>query len=286
MFYKTANVQITSIDSFLKAAQIASSVIEQRRRAPGVNLITPELFEAVGTYYALSSNPRDYLYITARGVTSDVPNNNGDAFPREELWRFSPVKNCFVYQTFINDPLHVNHEASDPKLARGFLLDAHYNSKNPKDEFVELVIAVDTTKDPALAKNIREGKARTFSMGCTAQRTQCSICNKVAYSPSELCDHLKYYRMQHIAGKQVYEKCYGVDFRELSYVTDPADEKACLTSTLYIPPKVAANSKKTPLIEKLGLSADDVNEVVKFFQYKADELPRGLIVLANILFEC
>ena len=281
MFTKTATVAITGVSKLnSKTAQQLDS-FSHRQKEVGKNLIEPELFKAVGGYYDLSDDPLKYLYITARGISVDVPNNNGDAFPKPELWRFTPAKNCFVFQTFIHDPLHLNHVASNPKAARGFILDAHYNCEDPLDEHVELVVAMDTSKDPQLGRKFETGEAKTFSMGCTAEVTQCSICANVARSPSEFCDHIKHYRMQHIGGQQVYEKCYGVDYTELSYVSDPADPKAVTKSTLHAPQ--AANTLQHSLITKLGLTSGQAKEVVAYFEYNLDKLPDGMVVLGNKL---
>lgn len=284
MFYKTATVQVTGVRRLDTKVAQNSDIFRKRQKGVGSNLINPSLFEAIGAYYDLSSDPRNFLYITARGITADIPNNNGDAFPREELWRFTPTKNCFVYQTFVHDPLHVNHVTSNPKTARGFLLDAHYDSSDPADEFVELIIAVDMTKDSKLAHNLEAGHAKTFSMGCNAEVTQCSVCGHFAYSPREFCDHIAHYRMQHIAGQLVYEKCYGVDYTELSYVPDPADAKAQTTSILNATTTQKVANRKASLVERLGLTSGQIAEIASYYEYNIDRLPEGMIKLGDALF--
>lgn len=162
------------------------------------------LLDMTAKEYDISVNPQDYIFEAARAVTAEEPNFNGDAFPREELLRFDHRLSKAIYQTFIGKPHHINHRADDPKTSRGVVLDASYNDLTPplescpscnnrtaeaegrdktgihcakcgstvKDEFVELLIAIDTKKDPTFAEGVRSGALDSLSMGCFIPGTQ------------------------------------------------------------------------------------------------------------------
>ena len=115
------------------------------------------ILNAVSEKYCISLCPDDYIYVVYRAVTQDEPNGNGDAFPREELLSFNKTEKKPVYQTFEFKPKHVNHQADDPRMARGVVIDTHYNEVDPEDCFVEILVAIDTKKDPILAQGILDG---------------------------------------------------------------------------------------------------------------------------------
>ncbi len=221
------------------------------------------MLKLVAENYDISANPHDYIFEAARAVTAEVPNENGDGFPRNELLRFDHRLGKAVYQTFILKPHHINHRADNPKTSRGVVLDASYNDMAPplnncpdcgtktagvegrdaatgihcikcgsvvKDEFVELLLAIDTKKDPTFAEGVRTGSLDSLSMGCEASYTDCSICDNRARSVSEFCSHIKSgkkKRFKTASGMRMsFEKCGGVIFTEISRVDQPADPTA------------------------------------------------------------
>ena len=195
----------------------------------------------VAAAYDVSPNPSDYVFVVARAVSAELPtrpnpNENGDAFPIEELLRFDHRLARRVYKTFDLKPNHLNHRAQNPKTARGFILDSTFNSLTPEDQFVECLIAIDTTKDPAYARGIRAGAIDAFSMGCIAEYTVCSIksCQNRATSPQEFCQHIRTGKMRQYGDELAYEKCGGVCFEELSAVDQPADPKALTQEILQV----------------------------------------------------
>ena len=239
-FYKRAQASVlatyNSVDSTWK--KTASRGISHFAQANARSVST--ILEAVADKYCISKDPADYIFVVYRAVTQDVPNGNGDAFPREELLSWNKFEKKPVYRTFEFKPKHVNHQADDPRLARGVVVDCHFNEEDPADCFVELLIAVDTKKDPILAKGIMDGILLTVSMGCDALRTECNVCDNVAYSDKDYCKHIKPgNRMkEHVAAngekKLAYERCYDVTFQEISNVDDPADKKADLQEALTV----------------------------------------------------
>lgn len=223
--------------------------------------------------YDISPNPKDYIFEAVRAVTVGTPNENGDAFHKNELLRYDHRLRQAVYQTFILKPHHVNHRADNPKTARGVILDAHYNDSMPaslscpnekcgsstagiegrdstglycrkcgsmaKDEFVEILIAVDKAKDPNFAEGVRTGVLNATSMGCVCDSTTCNVCDHVAYNRSEFCQHIragnKKKMFQTAAGnKMAFEWCNNVVFTEDSRVDQPADPLALQQEVLQL----------------------------------------------------
>lgn len=230
MFFRVASVPLKVIGDFgdysRKIRVIASVLGKQGNKEK--NLIDPKKFERVTGIYAISPDPTDYGFLSALAVRANIPNNNGDAISTEELFRFRPHRGCQTFETFINAPLHLNHFSSEPKLARGFVVDSIYNKWDEPFEFVEVVVAVDKKKDPYLADGLLSGKINKFSMGSLVEAIKCSLsnCGKIAHSEQELCEHLKKMRMQTVNGEMVFGWNIGVDYEELSVVERPAENFA------------------------------------------------------------
>ena len=206
----------------------------------------------VSDLYAISDKPSDYIFVPARANSVDVPNENGDCFTLEESLRFDGHLARRVYQTYQLKPHHINHRADNPRMARGFVVDVHFNDRNPmppewrkkyeaatgnehpKDIFVEALIAVDASKDPILADGYRRDVLRTFSMGCECDNTRCHVCGNIAFSKADFCNHIKggnkrrFFPSKLFGGREVmaYEECNRVVYGELSGVDEPADPRA------------------------------------------------------------
>lgn len=291
-FYKTASVPIISVyqssGKFTKKAQQNDELTEQQDLAAreAINLLSRGTLQAIAKIYNLSEDINDYVFPVPRAVTADIPNNNADCFEHSELTRFSPFHRCQVYQTFRNDPLHVEHSAQDPKTARGYLPDVFYMQSRPEDRHVLCVVAVDTTKDRALGEGIADGSIDKFSMGCICAQVQCSVCNKIASSDRDLCECLLWYKMSNINGKLVFEKCLGVEFQELSVVRNPADPKAITQSLLRYAARMAAhnNVKESFNVISSLVDSNDAYEIGKYFNENANKLPESLLRLAEKLF--
>ena len=206
-----------------------------------------------------------------------------------QITRFSQNHKCQVYRTFVNDPLHVEHVAFDPKAARGFLPDAHYVTADNDDMHVITVSAVDTTKDAMLAQSILTGELNSVSMGCICDAVRCSECNKVAHSDKDLCDCIKnYITYPHPrSGKIVTEACLGVEFQELSVVGCPADKTAIMQTMLQ-----RAASRRQDHVAKAAsfhpiaslLNATDQRDVARYFDANINKLPGAMLRLVDKLF--
>lgn len=293
-FYKVAQTPILGVyqtsGKFHKLAHKTADLTPREEEAVKrtLNLISKDVVKALAHVYNLSENINDYIFPVPRAVTAGTqenprPNNNGDNFADDELRRFSTKHRCQVYQTFKNDPIHVEHVAFDPKAARGFIPDVQY-IQSPNDLHVIVVAAIDTTKDIPLAEGLLGGAINSWSMGCICDSVRCSYCNKVAHSDNDLCSCLKHHKMSRIMGKLVYEDCLGVEFQELSVVANPADTTA-LTQRLL----KCAGYKNTEKLSSFSpvasmLPADDQIEVAKFFKENINRLPEAMLNLANKLF--
>jgi hypothetical protein len=245
----------------------------------------------VAQEYDISDNPQDYIYEAVRACTAGVANENGDAFSRDELLRFDHRLACAVYQTFILKPHHINHRADNPKTARGVILDSHYNDDAPPmencptcnartaeregrdrtglycracgttvhDQFVEILIGVDKTKDPSFAEGVRTGSLNATSMGCVCDSTTCNVCDHVAYNRNEFCQHIKGGNKKKVfktaAGdRMAFEWCNNVVFTEQSRVDQPADPTALQTEILELSAQKRAAESLHNETEMLKLS--------------------------------
>lgn len=217
-----------------------------------------------------------FMYVRVRAISSRV-NKNHDGWPAEELKK--------AYRTFIGKPIFVDHHNSDPKKARGVVVDAaihtdderhlsaldSYYASAPANHlpptWIELLLEVDAKRFPKLAKAIIDGDIDGVSMGCNVERSICSHCGNTAYSPQEYCKHITskgaYFDYKLPDGtkisKRSYEDCYDIGFFELSFVFDPADETAGIRGDIMKAAKVAAiyaeggEKTATPLNKGFGL---------------------------------
>lgn len=305
-FIKIASVQTLAVAtsegaSFVRtAAYKEDGVSEFLSGRKAVDLM--EKLAMLADEYDISANPGDYIFEAIRGNTANIPNENEDAFHKHELLRFDHRLGKQVYRTYENKPHHINHRAENPKNARGFIVDAHYNDTNSpleecpnchnktaseegrdpgtgihcrkcgtivKDEFVELLVAIDIKKDPSFAHGVKSGILKHGSMGCSCLRTRCNTCGNVAYTRGEFCRHIAKFKGKSFddsepdfnpiafvieqpkdktAGKpkriaKSFEWCEGVVFDEYSRVHDPADIKAEQYEILQLSTKVAQLEK-------------------------------------------
>jgi hypothetical protein len=212
-----------------------------------------------------------YLYARIRAISSRV-NKNHDGWPSVELAgsrdifdKHHSAAGGFTveasdanpnqgFATFIGKPIFVDHHNTDPKKARGVIVDSKLNVLDHKtaaqdDEYwgghdvdhehmppteVELLLEVDAKTFPRLAEAIVSGDLDGFSMGCDVEYSKCSHCGNKASSADEYCSHVKMKGGHHDyktadgerISKKSYENCYGIHFFEISAVFDPADETA------------------------------------------------------------
>lgn len=192
--------------------------------------------------------PKPGSLVTVTRAISARVNQNFDGFPSAELKK--------AHKTFIGRPVFVNHNNEDQTRTRGIVIDSVYKEAD-KDKYIELTIEVDAKTFPRIAALISTGELDSVSMGTDVKFTKCSYCDNKAYDVDDFCDHVKYQKGQRLSklnpetGKQekvlVYESCHGLNFFEISYVFDPADETA-INQKVYLP-KMSANFNKQALGE-------------------------------------
>jgi hypothetical protein len=291
-FFKTASIPIVGIyqssGKFHKLASKHADIGDEDEKLinRSLNLVSDGVLKAMAKVYNISDDINNYIFPVPRAVTADISNNNGDVFTHEELTRFSPVHRCQVYKTFKNDPIHIEHMASDPKSARGFIPDVYYVTAVPDDKHVLCVAAIDASKDMPLAEGLVSGDITDFSMGCICDAVKCRICGSVAYSDNDLCEHLMWHKMSHINGKLVCEECLGVEFQELSQVGEGADPRAKNQAILQYNArlqKIAEAKQGFSPIASL-LPKDDQVEAAEYFRKNMNKLPGSVVRLANKLF--
>jgi len=257
-----------------------------------------ERLDAVADFYKISRDPNDYLLIPARANSVGRLNANLDGWTYPETVSFRPDIGCRTYETYNNKPHFVEHNASSFERARGVILDSHLNLDNDaddqvkqevlstigvepqKDVFVEVIVAMDQTKDPILAASYKTGAISTFSMGADVESTGCTVCGNVAKSIWEFCSHIKdkyadkTYTLPDGTSRRAGELCNGTVFQELSVVSDPADKSAEIQDgILEIAKRVATNSS--------SLSKREVQEIISFTARHANDIPDSLARVLN-----
>jgi len=297
-FRKTANVDVLGVAGIDNDWRKVSDRRVSSIYMDGGSLISVEAaLDSVADTYKISRDPRDYLLIPTRAVSADRPNENMDGFQREELLRFDPRLGRRVYSTFNLKPHFVNHNAQNYALARGVLIDSHFNDQNQADdrvkravfdatgkdatldEFVETLIAVDMSKDPHLAEAYKNGSVYRFSMGCDVENTECSVCNKVAFNTIQFCDHIRAkhsrvaYPLEGGGRRAAFEWCKGTVFAEESAVDDPADKSAEIQDSIL---RMAAMHPSAS-----SFTDSEVGEILSFTARHANTIPEPLAALIN-----
>lgn len=161
-------------------------------------------------------------------------NDNGDFFSYEELKR--------TYKTFIGKAAFVDHQNENVEEARGIILDSIWNERG---KFVELLIAVDKKAFPELCRGIEMGYITDVSMGCRCEKSVCSICGNEAVMEEDFCEHILGSKGREIDNKPVFEDNLGIEFFEISFVSQGADKQAKILE------KVASKANVTG-IERLS----------------------------------
>jgi len=216
----------------------------------------------------------------------ELVNANGNAWSNEVLL------GCF--KTFVGGENFLEH-VQQPSLSKGKILDAiirpvvHHSEKYGDAHIYMVDILVATNRKHAdLVHRIESGKLSTMSMGCLADKVQCSICGKIIGDGERECEHLE----RHL-GKQVVcedgetricaELCGCLDkdgnfeegsceFIEASWVDNPAFPGAVLNEFVETPEiKEARESEERDLahlfdgnlFERLKVADKESNLAIK-----------------------
>jgi hypothetical protein len=298
-FAKIATVDVLGVSSIKKGKASYKRVTASQKTSSfymdgSLSLDIEAALDSVADAYSITRDPSDLLLLPLRAVSADRKNDNLDQFNSEELLRFDSTQGRRVFATFVGKPHFVNHNAGNLILSRGVVLDAHYNNQNPatdrvkdevfeatgkeasNDEFVELLVGVDTRKDPMLARAYASGSVDKFSMGADVEATQCSIvgCDNIAHTEYQFCDHIRNkmgrrpVRMTNGQYRTAAEICLGTIFQEISGVDDPADRTAETQEGIL---RIVA--------DKRGL--DQRRELVAFVLKHHRDIPDSLAGLIN-----
>lgn len=255
-----------------------------------------------------------YLYVKVRAISSRV-NKNFDGWPVNELAGMEETdfrevaskvaktsetggiskltftrdsseiksKGDYGFRTFVGRPVFIDHNNSDPKRARGVVVDAMLHIENPQrlssdaywskapenhrpETWIELLLEIDGKSFPKLAKALLSGKVNAVSMGCNVEHTLCSICNHKAATVEDYCSHIQRKGTTFKTGsidKLAYEDCYNVNFFEISAVFDPADVTALFTEPVA---KHASVESKFQVGERVKDSESGKEGVVKYVE--------------------
>jgi hypothetical protein len=299
-FNKISAIEVLGLKSrkgWSKSSARTSSIFMDE----GYGIDLESALDSVADTYRISRDPRDYILIPCRACSADRPNENMDAWRREELLRFDPKIGRRVYSTFMLKPHFVNHNASNYALARGVILDSHFNDVNSAsdnvklavnlatgkdvetDDFIETLIAMDTSKDPALAGAYKDGSVYRFSMGCDVDSTECSVCGRIATNTHQFCEHVrgKQSRREYEVGghntrRKGFEWCKGTIFAELSAVDDPADKDAEIQEGILRLASTDPGGK--------SLTDSEIREITAYVLRHHDTIPESLAGLINSAF--
>lgn len=239
-----------------------------------------------------------FLYVTVRAISSRV-NKNNDGWPSLEL---ATEKPGYGYKTFEGRPIFIDHNNDDPDRTRGVVVASTlhvedekkaasfdpYYATAPEEHmpptWIELMLEVDAKEYPKLAKHIVSEDIDAVSMGANIETSKCSVCGHEAENPTQYCTHVQHkgatFEVTSDTGekahKLAYEDCYGINFFEISFVFDPADETALVSDMsaereAAIQAVAALESAGAPVPQELRKQAAGI------FDQEDDEDPRNQI---------
>ncbi len=189
------------------------------------------------------------LWIRVKAIESDIPNDNGDCFSREEI-----IKS---YKSFEGCPVFTNHENSKVENAKGKVVKADWDDR---EGAVYCTMFIDRAANGPLCRAIEEGYVTDVSMGTQVEYSICSHCEKKAFTADDYCDHVKSMKGRNVEGKKVFEKNFGLKFIELSVVTDGAC-KDCTIREIMDPDQY---------LMRVASAVNSVNSVLKVGQMVKD----------------
>ena len=177
---------------------------------------------------------RKYADYHIKPQCSQYVNNNGDSWSRGVLLK--------AFRTFVGAHNFLEHVQIEEQ-SKGRIIDAA--ARDIGDSvYIDILVATDR-KHASLVADIEAGKLGTLSMGCTTDFTICSKCGHTAVDETELCDHIKYAKLNtfmddrgqkrviaELCGHKDYDETGGVTFIEASWVATPAFSGAVMRNIL------------------------------------------------------
>lgn len=165
--------------------------------------------------------------IDSRALWEMHPNKNHDYFDVSVIREEIPGRGIKRFETFRTAGLYLDHQSKNAENAVGLVFDVWDVDRDYEDMHLSLLIGVDKTKAPRVAKSLEDFPDRVAtSMGCTIEMGTCTVCGE----PD--CDHLRFMRGGKVNGKKVAEFLHGVEFFEDSIVATPACHTAYVVDAI------------------------------------------------------
>lgn len=253
---------------------------------------------------AIKENP-EHLFIKVFAIKKDEVNDNGDAFPEDELIKAA--------HTFIGVPVFTNHQNSDIEKAKGRVVHAWYDKKKGG---IWIISSIDKVAYPQIARGVEEGYINGTSMGAQVQYSLCSVCHNKAHTADEYCSHVRNQKNKKVSQKvkcafhdskcnpddescpvcgckkgeskhhelkqaQVFEWNYGIKFIEDSLVVNPACHECTIDCVLNVP---VVQTKLSKLHQSLKSMADNktVDNTIRFANASGEVKTSGKIELEKL----
>lgn len=234
-----------------------------------------ESIEKQANGFILARHLDEFVFATARSVDvgdyygklgtpawEHCVNANGDYFDYTEVTDLHPKKKVAVYKTFVNRGFYRNHQSDKVENAIGLVFDSVFNTVGKNNHIISCLIGVDKHKAPDVARTLATyPHSQGVSMGCTIRYSICTNCGHSTETMKK-CDCLSHYaNRRHPATKTlVAEMVKGVDFFELSAVTNPAFAFSYVLDVIkeWVPGtilRVASESKNQELVNMLEVFA-------------------------------
>lgn len=234
-----------------------------------------ESIEKNANSYILARHLDEFVFATARSVDvgdyygklgepnwEHCVNANGDYFDYTEMMDIHPKKKVAIYKTFVNRGFYRNHQSDKVENAIGLVFDSVFNTIDKNTRIISCLIGVDKHKAPDVARTLQTfPSSQGVSMGCTIKYSICTNCGHSTENMTK-CDCLRHYaNRRHPSSKRlVAEMVKGVDFFELSAVTNPAFAFSYVLDVIkeWVPGtvlRVASESKNSDLLGILEVFA-------------------------------
>ncbi len=178
---------------------------------------TPDTKKLASELSKITKYDPDYRFIRVRAIGNlevDGDNANCDAFPYSE---FIDERDGYGYKSFIGKNAFREHQSDDINNSIGYLPEAYLNAfdlrqyaernwsaldskeridilnfDNQKDGSIEVLMAIDASREPVIARKIDKGEPLGVSMGTNITHSTCSVCGNTAYFEPEYCNHIAY----------------------------------------------------------------------------------------------
>lgn len=261
-----------------KIASVVESKAKEFLISPMVDSFVYASNRAVdyGDYYGVDDS---------RAIWHSAVNRNADYFDTTTMHEIIPERKIARWETFRNCGVFMDHQSKCAENSIGVILDAFDVRDSYEDQHITLLIGIDKTKAPRIARSLETHPTSVASsMGCTISASQCTICGE----PS--CDHLKYLRNGVVNGKKVAEFLLGYEFFEDSIVSTPACHTAYVIDAIHeiIPGrllKIASQSDEGTTTLQIMKSIYDSIKTASTIQEKnrlSDNLDRLILKLETL----